>query len=187
MTYHADTMVFMERHGVPLPLRLPPFLAEGVVGLLADATFTVSQTYRRKVAESRALHGRAFHATCWGAMVNRSIFSPAVVSEEERRALRSTLTFGSPDDSFLLVYAGRISAEKGLDFCTELVRNTKVKKICFAIIGAGPQEAVFARMHGTRAPTTGNRIYCVPKFVAQTEVRCQPYALLVFKMVCAAN
>jgi hypothetical protein len=79
MTYHADTMVFMERHGVPLPLRLPPFLAEGVVGLLADAAFTVSQTYRRKVAESAALHGRAFNPTCWGAMVDRSIFSPTVL------------------------------------------------------------------------------------------------------------
>ena len=185
MTYHADTMVFMERHGVPLPLRLPPFLAEGVVGLLADATFTVSQTYRRKVAESKALHGRAFHATCWGAMVNRSIFSPTVLSEKERQALRSTLTFGSPDDSFLLVYAGRISAEKGLDFCTELVQNTGLKNICFAIIGAGPQEAEFAALHGTRAPTTGNRIYCVPKFVAQTEVSTD--CVLVSKMVRFAN
>ena len=33
-------MVFMERHGVPLALRLPPFLAEGLVGLLCDAAFT---------------------------------------------------------------------------------------------------------------------------------------------------
>ena len=51
-------MVFMERHGVPLALRLPPFLAEGLVGLLCDTAFTVSQTYRRKVAES---HGTKFY------------------------------------------------------------------------------------------------------------------------------
>lgn len=171
MTYHADTMVFMERHGVPLPLRLPPFLAEGVVGLLADAAFTVSQTYRRKVAESIALHGRSFNDTCWGAMVNRNIFSPTILGEKERRALRSTLTFGRPVDSFLLVYAGRISAEKGIDFCAKLIRTTKLKNLCFAIIGAGQQEGEFAAMHGSREPTTGNRIYCVPKFVAQTEVR----------------
>ena len=50
-------MVFMERHGVPLALRLPPFLAEGLVGLLCDSAFTVSRTYRRKVAES---HGTKF-------------------------------------------------------------------------------------------------------------------------------
>ena len=154
---------------MPIALRLPPFVAEGVVGLLADTAFTVSQTYRRKQAEGIALHGRCFHSVCWGAMVDRQVFSPETISADARAALRSKLTFGRPDD-FLLVYAGRISAEKGLDFCVELLRQTKIKHLCFAIIGAGPQEAALAVLHGQRLGKADNMVHCVPEFVGQPQV-----------------
>ena len=130
-------------------------------------------------------------------MVNREVFSPAAVPEPERHALRSKLCFGRPE-SFLLVYAGRVSAEKGLDFCVQLLRESRYARnaslqplaksrfeaitkpagdhrqrgVVLAIIGAGPQEEDFAALHGQPLTAGGgsNRVYCVPKFVSQAEV-----------------
>jgi hypothetical protein len=41
---------------------------------------------------------------------------------------------------------------------------------CAVLTDTRRQEAEFAAMHESRAAGSGNRIYCVPKFVAQREV-----------------
>eukprot|EP01051_Picozoa_sp_SAG22_P017488 SAG22_NODE_2708_length_2293_cov_1.318140_3_plen_401_part_00 len=183
IAYHTDTAVFMERHGVPWLVRCLPWIGEGVAGSLANASFTVSKTYRRKLQQSWALHGGNFHRECWGPMVDPAIFGPAVLTAEARAALRNKLTYGADGAAIsgggprciLLVYAGRISSEKGLDFCVKLLERARAAApaatrgeratIHMAFMGAGPQEAGFAALASAESG-----LYFVPKFVKQAEV-----------------
>ena len=114
VSYHTDLTAFMQRHSVPWALRSATNFAEGSVGALADKCFTVSNTYRRKVEQSRSLHSDNFHETVWGPMVNHQVFRPDALGPTEMKALRRKLTHGYKGaDAFLMVYAGRISTEKG--------------------------------------------------------------------------
>jgi len=68
-----------------------------------------SVIFNRKVPFSRAFQSEmkgkngSFHETCWGAMVDRKIFSPAALSQSERSKLRHKFTFGSPESHFCII------------------------------------------------------------------------------------
>ena len=66
-------------------------------------------------------------------------FEPEKTDEETRLALRKEM--GVKDDEFLLVYVGRIAAEKSIDIVIETFTIIKKlqKKIRLAIVGGGPQ------------------------------------------------
>jgi glycosyltransferase involved in cell wall biosynthesis len=166
VAYHADSAVFMARHQVPLLLQLVPLLAEGVAGVMCDTAFTVSKTFRRKIATSWALHANCFHPTCWGPMVDTSIFRPDALMPTERTALRRRLMFGATK-GFLLVYAGRVSSEKGLNFVVRLVQRMRKNDapVHLALVGDGTQRGEFVAHHGAE-----HGVHFLPKFVSQAEV-----------------
>ena len=66
-------------------------------------------------------------------------FEPNKTDEETKKALRAEM--GVKDDEFLLVYVGRIAAEKSVDIVIETFTIIKKlqKKIRLAIVGGGPQ------------------------------------------------
>ena len=66
-------------------------------------------------------------------------FEPNKTDEDTKKALRKEM--GVKDDEFLLVYVGRIAAEKSIDIVIEtftLIKKLQ-KKIRLAIVGGGPQ------------------------------------------------
>lgn len=63
-------------------------------------------------------------------MVDPKIFGPGLLSAEQRQALRDKYTYGNGKAAFLMVYAGRISSEKGLDFCVQLLAKVLPSRQC---------------------------------------------------------
>ena len=88
--------------------------------------------------------------------------------------LRRKLTWDHPDNStegraFLMVYAGRISHEKGLMFCVQLLDALNQQEgntnFFLCLVGDGPQRDEYAALHGSK-----RGLYFRPKFVDQKEV-----------------
>jgi sulfoquinovosyltransferase len=85
----------------------------------------------------------------WRKGVDTIRFHPDFKSE----AMRSRMTEGNPDD-FLMVYVGRLGAEKRLKDLKPILERSPNSRLC--IVGAGPQEAELQRFfRGTNTVFTG--------------------------------
>ena len=77
-----------------------------------------------------------------GMGVDATMFSPERRDEQRRRELRREL--GADDDSLVLVYVGRISAEKNISLLLDsLARLSDVGRYRLLVIGDGPARASF--------------------------------------------
>jgi glycosyltransferase involved in cell wall biosynthesis len=85
--------------------------------------------------------------------VDTDIFSKRKRNEK----LRKKMMFGD-EKGFLCVYVGRISREKRIDICVDVI--SQMKNVYLAIIGDGPSASHFASLHSKE-----NRIYCEPGFL----------------------
>lgn len=85
----------------------------------------------------------------WPKAVDTALFRP----ERATRAMRELLSGGHPDDP-LMIYVGRLSYEKRIDWLYAPV--TKLPNVRLALVGAGPAEAELKRrFRGTNTTFTG--------------------------------
>jgi len=127
-SYHTDLAGFAARWGLG-------FLGEGVwsylraIHNLADLNLCPSNAVRQELAV------RGFqHLQVWSRGVDTQLFHPGQANPE----WRDRLSAGNPNQP-LLLYAGRLSAEKRIDWIQEALR--KYPQTRLAIVGDGPQRA----------------------------------------------
>ncbi len=60
--------------------------------------------------------------------------------ERFRRGMKSKFDFGLPDDKPIVLFAGRISYQKGVDILVQIIRNLS-EEVHFLIVGDGPQRS----------------------------------------------
>eukprot|EP00927_Polykrikos_kofoidii_P084909 TRINITY_DN9094_c0_g1_i1.p1 TRINITY_DN9094_c0_g1~~TRINITY_DN9094_c0_g1_i1.p1 ORF type:complete len:438 (-),score=55.64 TRINITY_DN9094_c0_g1_i1:48-1361(-) len=95
----------------------------------------------------------------WGPMVDRNIFcidKPRHLVEEARE----NLTFGIPN-AYLLVYAGRVTAEKDIQFLVDALERAP-KNVVLALIGPGSMTSELSKLHGKE-----HRLHCTGDFVSR--------------------
>lgn len=98
----------------------------------------------------------------WGPMVDRQTFR---IDRPEKAvaASRERLTFGLPD-AYLLVYMGRITAEKDIQFLVDALERAP-RRVVLALVGAGSMVPELKKLHGPE-----RRLYCTGDFVGREEV-----------------
>merc|ERR1719419_1071010 len=100
----------------------------------------------------------------WGPMVDRQIFNIDMPAEE-LAATRERLTFGIPG-AYLLVYVGRVTAEKDVQFLVDALGRAPAH-VVLALVGAGSMTAELVKLHGGE-----HRLYCTGEFVGREQVAC---------------
>jgi glycosyltransferase involved in cell wall biosynthesis len=98
----------------------------------------------------------------WGPMVDRKVFIIDMPADEVKET-RDRLTFGIPN-AFLLVYAGRVCAEKDVEFLVEALERAP-KNVVLALVGNGQLAARLSKGHGKES-----RLHCTGDFVGRKEV-----------------
>lgn len=84
----------------------------------------------------------------WARGVDRDRFNPGKRSDEMHRRLLG----GRPDDSLLVLYVGRLAAEKRVDL---LIEAAQLEGVALAIVGDGEQRAEMEALYGDDATFTG--------------------------------
>tara|TARA_Y100000389_G_scaffold38078_1_gene32359 strand:+ start:1508 stop:2761 length:1254 start_codon:yes stop_codon:yes gene_type:complete len=130
--YHADSGVFMDKYNMSFFKKIVHKI-ERKIAEYSDTAFTVSESYRKKTIN---IYGNTLHNITWGPMINRNIFNNISLEDNEYSLLREKYILGRDK---LIIYAGRISSEKGLDYCIDFIKSTSVTNLCFLIIGRGPE------------------------------------------------
>jgi len=98
----------------------------------------------------------------WGPMVDREIFRvdmPADKVEEERQRL----SFGI-EDAFIMVYVGRVTAEKDVGFLVKALQRAP-RRCILVLVGPGSLVQELAPMHGPQ-----HRLHCEGTFVGREQV-----------------
>ena len=95
----------------------------------ADLTLVTSPQMKEEL-ESQGIP----RVDVWRKGIDTERFDPKFYSKE----MRSKMTDGNPDD-FLMVYVGRLGAEKRLKDLREVLEKMPEARLC--IVGKGPQEA----------------------------------------------
>eukprot|EP00440_Ansanella_granifera_P056884 gb/GFBE01061660.1/.p1 GENE.gb/GFBE01061660.1/~~gb/GFBE01061660.1/.p1 ORF type:complete len:448 (+),score=58.64 gb/GFBE01061660.1/:1-1344(+) len=98
----------------------------------------------------------------WGPMVDRDQFR-VDLPEADVAAARQRLTFGL-SNAYLMVYVGRVTAEKDIQFLVDALDRAP-KNVVLALIGPGSMTAELSKLHGPE-----HRIYCTGKMVGREEV-----------------
>lgn len=88
----------------------------------------------------------------WGPMVDRRTFR-IDLPQEEVAEMRRILTFEIPD-AFLLVYVGRVTAEKDVQFLVDALERAP-KRVVLALIGPGSMVEELKKNHGK-----AHRLHC---------------------------
>merc|ERR1712050_647552 len=105
---------------------------------------------------------RQIYRECWGPAVDRSTFN-IDLPENEVAAWRRQLTFGIPN-AFLMVYVGRVTAEKDIQFLVDALQRAP-KNVVLALIGPGSMTEELKKIHGPQ-----HRLYCTGGFASREEV-----------------
>ncbi len=84
----------------------------------------------------------------WGRGVDTERFSPTRRSDEMRKQLLA----GRPDDSLLVLYVGRLAAEKRIDLLTKVA---ELEGVALTIVGDGEARSDLEMLFGERAYFTG--------------------------------
>ncbi|CAK9073662.1 unnamed protein product [Durusdinium trenchii] len=98
----------------------------------------------------------------WGPMVDRDQFR-VDLPDEKIAETRKRLSFGM-DDCFLMVYVGRVTAEKDIQFLMDALKRAP-KHVILALIGPGSMAEELKQFHGPE-----HRLYCTGEFASRDEV-----------------
>jgi glycosyltransferase involved in cell wall biosynthesis len=146
--YHTDLLELLSKNGGNWFQKSCIYTKEFIDTYVLDSCATTSKSFENKLA---GLHIPCQHIIV--TAVDTDIFSKSKRNEK----LRKEMMFGN-EKGFLCVYVGRISREKRIDICVDVI--SQMKNVYLAIIGDGPSASYFASMHGKE-----NRIYCKPGFL----------------------
>mmetsp|Transcript_53085 Transcript_53085/g.153091 ORF Transcript_53085/g.153091 Transcript_53085/m.153091 type:complete len:439 (+) Transcript_53085:66-1382(+) len=129
---------------------------------LGGATYFPVSTQARALLGSAGVKEKHISPQSWGPMVDRDLFRIDQPEADVAKA-RSELTFGIPD-AFLMIYVGRVTAEKDIGFLVEaLARHPK--KVVLALVGPGSLTEGLRKLHGPE-----HRIHCTGKSVSREMV-----------------
>mmetsp|Transcript_51952 Transcript_51952/g.96097 ORF Transcript_51952/g.96097 Transcript_51952/m.96097 type:complete len:447 (+) Transcript_51952:68-1408(+) len=123
--------------------------------------FTVSKQARIMLKNAGVVEHRVAPGI-WGPMVDRETFRidlPEAKVQEKRRKL----TFGL-ENAFLLVYVGRVTAEKDVQFLVDALDRAP-SNVVLAIVGNGSMVKDLKERHGKE-----NRLHCDGEFMGREEV-----------------
>ncbi|CAJ1389997.1 unnamed protein product [Effrenium voratum] len=98
----------------------------------------------------------------WGPMVDRDQFRVDLPEDSIVQA-RKKLTFGMPE-SYLMVYVGRVTAEKDIQFLLDGHKRAP-KHVVLALIGPGSMADELKQFHGEE-----HRLYCTGELASREEV-----------------
>lgn len=99
---------------------------------------------------------------CWGPAVDRRQFRVDLPADEVA-ACRKRLSFGI-DGAYVMVYVGRVTAEKDIQFLVDALQRAP-KNVVLALIGPGSMTEELKKIHGPQ-----HRVYCTGGFAAREEV-----------------
>lgn len=142
-SYQTDLPGFAERWGLGM-LKEPLWVYFRWLHNQADLNLCPSR------ATQRELLSQGFERVeVWGRGVDTSRFSPAHRSEQRRMRLS-----GGHPEAPLLIYVGRLSPEKRVDWLLPVLRALPEARL--AIVGAGPSRPILERLFkGTKTVFTG--------------------------------
>jgi len=129
---------------------------------IAGVTYFCVSRQARTIMDLAGVRPARIADGLWGPMVDREIFRidmPADKVEEERKRL----SFGI-EDAFLMVYVGRVTAEKDVGFLVKALQRAPQRCI-LALVGPGSMVQELAPMHGPQ-----HRLHCEGKFVGREQV-----------------
>tara|TARA_Y100001958_G_C21248511_1_gene581352 strand:+ start:8998 stop:10254 length:1257 start_codon:yes stop_codon:yes gene_type:complete len=162
--YHADSGVFMDKYNMNFFKKIVHKF-ERKIAEYSDNAFTVSESYRKKTLN---IYGDILNNITWGPMINKNIFNNLSLKEDEYTILREKYILGRDK---LIIYAGRISSEKGLDYCIDFIKSTSITNLCFLIIGRGPENFVKKiQKYHNQTFSNQNTINYLPYFLSQEEL-----------------
>ncbi len=135
ISYHTDLTVYSRTYvpSPPFPLWFGPWLAKLLITSLhgmADLTLCTSPQLMSNLQEMGL---PASHLSVWQKGINAERFNPAFKSV----AMRSKMSDGHPDAP-LLLYVGRLGAEKRLDRLKDVLEAIPGTRL--ALVGQGPDE-----------------------------------------------
>mmetsp|Transcript_32706 Transcript_32706/g.60065 ORF Transcript_32706/g.60065 Transcript_32706/m.60065 type:complete len:447 (+) Transcript_32706:103-1443(+) len=129
---------------------------------LAGATYFCVSEQAKTILRNAAVREKRVAPELWGPMVDKSIFRidlPEAVVREKRE----TLTFGIKD-AFLMVYVGRVTAEKDVQFLVDALERAP-SNVVLGLIGAGSLCEELSKLHGKE-----HRIHCTGEMVSREQV-----------------
>jgi len=129
---------------------------------MAGATFFCVSRQARTIMDIAGVRATRIADGVWGPMVDRDIFRiemPADKVAEERQRL----SFGI-EDAFLMVYVGRVTAEKDVGFLVKALQRAP-QRCVLALVGPGSLVQELAPMHGPQ-----HRLHCEGTFVGREQV-----------------
>mmetsp|Transcript_36447 Transcript_36447/g.100382 ORF Transcript_36447/g.100382 Transcript_36447/m.100382 type:complete len:446 (-) Transcript_36447:64-1401(-) len=98
----------------------------------------------------------------WGPMVDRKLFC-IDQPQDKVEATRKKLTFGIPD-AFLMVYVGRVTAEKDIQFLVDALDRSP-KRVVLCLVGPGSLANELSELHGPE-----RRLHCTAELVDRENV-----------------
>lgn len=123
--------------------------------------FPVSKQARSLLKDAGVRDVRVVPET-WGPMVDRRIFRIDLPDAEVAEA-RRRFTFEVPN-AYLLVYVGRVTAEKDVRFLVDALERTP-QNVILALVGSGSMVAELRKLHGKE-----HRLHCTGEFVGREQV-----------------
>jgi len=150
MSYHTHIPAYIPKY---LPRMLvwlvtPMWAIIRFMHRLADLTLVTSEPLRR---ELEANHCWGDRIEVWKKGVDTLDFHPRHASREARE----TMTGGHPDDK-VLVYVGRLGAEKNIELLRDVLRLRPDLRLC--LVGDGPhRQALEAHFAGTKTVFLGQQ------------------------------
>jgi len=128
----------------------------------SGAKFFPVSTHARECLRSAGVPSSSIVPQTWGPMVDQDLFC-LEKPKDEVDAVRERLTFGIPN-AFLMVYIGRVTAEKDIQFLIDALEQGP-KNVVLALIGPGSMTSTLREKHGKI-----NRLYCTGEFVPREDV-----------------
>jgi glycosyltransferase involved in cell wall biosynthesis len=129
---------------------------------LAGATYFPVSQQSRTILKNAGVGDKCIAPVVWGPMVDRQQFR-VDLPEARVAETRTRLTFGLPD-AYLLVYVGRVTAEKDVQFLVDALKRAP-KRVVLALIGPGSLTEELKKLHGPE-----HRLYCTGELVGRDDV-----------------
>lgn len=129
---------------------------------VAGATYFCVSEQAKTILRNAAVREARVAPELWGPMVDKSIFR-IDLPEAAVRERRESLTFGIKD-AFLMVYVGRVTAEKDVQFLVDALRRAP-SNVVLGLIGAGSLCEELSKLHGKE-----HRIHCTGEMVCREQV-----------------
>mmetsp|Transcript_25961 Transcript_25961/g.73882 ORF Transcript_25961/g.73882 Transcript_25961/m.73882 type:complete len:436 (-) Transcript_25961:176-1483(-) len=129
---------------------------------LSGAVYLPVSNQARSLLKSAGVEEPSISPETWGPMVDRELFRVDLPEEDVTRA-RAELTFGIPG-AFLMLYAGRVTAEKDIDFLVRALERSP-RNVVLALVGPGSLTEELKQRHGPE-----QRLHCTGKSMPRETV-----------------